>query len=50
MLAEDEVRGEIAGRPRLEEGRCLGSELLEQVAEPCPLNGVEVHSGHIAAA
>ena len=41
VLAEDEVRGEIAGRPRLEEGRCVGTEFVEQVAEPCSLDGVE---------
>ena len=47
-LAEDEVRGEIAGRPRLEESRCLGTELVEQVAELCSLDGVEKRTGHIA--
>jgi hypothetical protein len=29
-LAQDEVGGEIAGRPRGEESRCLGSEFVEQ--------------------
>jgi hypothetical protein len=48
VLAEDEVRGEIAGRPRLEEGRCFGTELLEQVAELYSLDGVEEPIGHIA--
>ncbi len=48
MLAEDEVRGEIAGRPRLKESGCFGTELLEQVAQLCSLNGVEEHPGHIA--
>jgi len=47
-LAEDQVRGEIAGRPRLKERRCLGTELVEQVAEPCSLDGVK-ELGHIAA-
>jgi hypothetical protein len=50
VLAEDEVRGEIAGRPRLEEGWCLGTELVEQVTEPRSLDGVEGHIGHGARA
>ena len=41
VLAQDEVRGEIAGRPRGEERRCLGTELVEQVAELCSLGGVK---------
>jgi hypothetical protein len=41
------VRGDIAGRPRLEECRCLGTELVEQVAELCSLDGVK-ELGHIA--
>jgi hypothetical protein len=40
-LAKDEVSGEIAGRPRREQSRCLGTELLEQVAKLCSLSGVE---------
>ena len=48
MLAQDEVRGEIAGRPRREESRCLGTEFVEQVAELCSLDGVEERIGHIA--
>lgn len=47
-LAQDEVRGEIAGCPRREEGRCPGTELVEQVAELCSLDGVEERMGHIA--
>src|SRR2546430_9420842 len=47
-LAQDQVRGEIAGRPRREESRCLGTELTEQVAELCSLDGVEERIGHIA--
>jgi hypothetical protein len=46
VLADDEVRGEIAGRPRLEEGWRLGTELVEQVAEPRSLDGVEGPIGH----
>jgi hypothetical protein len=41
------VRGEIAGRPRREERRCLGTEFVEQVAELRPLDGVKELS-HIA--
>ena len=48
VLAEDEVRSEIARRPRLEEGRCVGTEFVEQVGELCSLDGVEERTGHIA--
>ena len=47
-LAQDQVRGDIAGRPRREESRCLGTEFAEQVAELCSLGGVEEPIGHIA--
>jgi hypothetical protein len=46
-LADDQVRGEIAGRPRLKERRCLRTKLIEQVAELCSLDGVK-EPGHIA--
>jgi len=48
VLALDEVRREIAGRPRHEESRCLGTEIVEQVAEPRSLDGVEERTGHTA--
>ena len=48
MLALDEVRGEIAGCPRREESRCLGTEFAEQIAELCSLGGVEERIGHVA--
>ena len=48
-LAKDEVRGKVAGRPRLEESRRLGAELFEQVAELGSLDGVEEQTGHGAA-
>jgi hypothetical protein len=47
-LAQDQVPGEIAGRPRREESRCPGTEFAEQVGELCPLDGVEKRIGHIA--
>lgn len=47
-LTQDEVRREIAGRPRLEKSRCLGTELVEQIAELCSFDGVEEQIGHIA--
>ncbi len=50
VLAQDEVRGEIAGRPRLQEGRCLGAELVEQVGELCSLDSVEECIGHVGGA
>jgi hypothetical protein len=40
-LTQDQVRGNIAGCPRREEGRCPGTEFVEQVAELCSLEGVE---------
>ena len=48
MLAQDQMRGEIAGRPRLEERRCVGTEFVEQVAELGSLDGVEERVGHVA--
>jgi hypothetical protein len=50
VLAEDEMCGEIAGRPRIEESRRLRAELGEQVAELCPLDGVEKQIVHSAGA
>lgn len=47
-FAEHQVGSEIARRPRLEEGRCIGAEFIEQVGELCPLDGVEERIGHIA--
>ena len=47
-LAQDQVRGQIASRLRREESRCPGTEFAEQVAELCPLDGVEERIGHIA--
>ncbi len=45
-VTEDEVRGEVAGRPRREKSRRLGTELLEQVGEPRPFDAVEELVGH----
>jgi hypothetical protein len=47
-LAQNQVRGKIAGRPRREESRCLGTEFVEQVAELCSLRGIEERTGHVA--
>jgi len=47
-LAQDEMRGDIAGRPRREQSRRVRTELVQQVTEPCPLGGVEVRTGHTA--
>ena len=46
-LTQDQVRGEITGRPRFEERRCLRTKLVEQVAELCSLDVVK-ELGHIA--
>ena len=48
-LAQDQVRGQIAGRPPREESRRPGTQFVEQVAELCSLDGVEEQTGHIAA-
>jgi hypothetical protein len=49
MLAPDQVRGDIAGGPRREQGRRRRTELVEQVAVPGSLGGVEKRTGHTAA-
>jgi hypothetical protein len=49
VLAQDEVRGDIAGRPRHQESRCPGTEFVEQVGELSSLGGVEERAGHTAA-
>lgn len=46
-LAQNQVSGQVAVRPRREESRSLGPELFQQVAESCSLDGIEVHFGHI---
>ena len=47
VLAQYEVRSEIAGRPRVEQGRCVGTEFVEQVGELLSLDGVEEPIGHV---
>ena len=47
VLAQHEVRSEIARRPRVEEGRCVGTEFIEQVGEQFSLDGVEEPIGHV---
>jgi hypothetical protein len=39
-LAQNQVCGDVAGRPRLQQRRREGTELVEQVAEPRPLDVV----------
>ena len=41
MLAQHQVRSEIARRPRVEQGRRVGTEFVEQVGELFSLDGVE---------
>gem|GEM_PF-6002034 len=48
MLAEHKVRSEIARRPRVEEGRCVGTEFIEQVGELSSLDAIEERIGHAA--
>jgi len=40
------VRSEIARRPRVEEGRCVGTEFIEQIGEQFSLDRVEEPIGH----
>lgn len=47
-LAQDEVRGEVAGLPWRQQSRRVRTEFLEQVAELGSLAGVEERTGHIA--
>ena len=47
VLAQHQVRSEIARRPRVEEGRCVGTEFIEQVGELFSLDGVEERIGHV---
>ena len=47
-LAQDEMRGQIAGRPRRQESRCPGTKFAEQAGELCSLGSVEERTGHIA--
>jgi hypothetical protein len=47
-LAQDEVRGYIAGLPRRQQSRRIRPEFLEQVAELGPLVGVQERIDHIA--
>jgi hypothetical protein len=46
VLAKDQMCGEIPRRPRYEQNRRCGAERAEQVAQQCPLNGVEVRTAH----
>ena len=46
VLAQPEVDGEVTRRPGREDGRGVGAELVEQVAERRPLVGVEPGRTH----
>ena len=48
MLAQHKVRSEIARRPRIEQGRRVGTEFVEQVGELSALDGVEERIGDVA--
>ena len=49
VLAQHEVRSEITRRPRVEQGRCVGTKFIEQVGEQFSLDGVEERIvGHVA--
>ena len=50
VLAKHQVRYEITRRPRLEEGRRVGTEFIEQVGELLSLDDVEPRTGHVAGA
>jgi len=43
------LRSEITRRPRVEQGRCVGTKFIEQVGEQFSLDGVEERIvGHVA--
>jgi hypothetical protein len=48
VLAQHKVRSEIVRRPRVEQGRRVGTEFIEQVGELSPLDSVEERIGHVA--
>ena len=48
VLAEHKVRSEIARRPRVQEGRCVGPEFIEQVGELSSLDAIEERIDHAA--
>lgn len=45
-IAQRQVRGEVPGHPRREQGWCVGAELIEQVAQLCSLSRVEEGPDH----
>lgn len=47
VLTDHEMRGQIAGRPRPEQRRRLGTEPRQQRAEPCSLIAVEELANHV---
>ena len=48
VLAQHEVRSQITRRPRVEEGRRISTEFVEQVGELFSLDGVEERVGDVA--
>jgi hypothetical protein len=50
LLAKHQVRSEITRRPRLEEGRRVGTEFIEQVGELFSLDDIEARTGHVDGA
>ena len=50
VLPEHKVRSQIARRPRVQEGRRIGTEFIEEVGELVSLDGVEERVGHVAGA
>ena len=42
------MRSEIARRPPVEQGRCVGTEFIEEVSELFSLDGVEERTSHVA--
>lgn len=47
MLTEHEVGGDVARRPRGEESRSGGTQIIEQVSEMLSLDSIEGRAGHV---
>jgi hypothetical protein len=48
VLPQHEMGREVAGGPRVEQCRRVGTELIEQIAELLTLDGVERNLHHVA--
>jgi len=47
VLSENQVRGQVGGRPPLTQGGCIGAEFDQEITEFTTLSGVD-RLGHIS--